>query len=152
MDAAIAPRVAAPAQTATNAPARGPEPAPVSPVSPSVPPALRPVLSFVLLPATRGIADMPSITVPSGTKEIELRLQLESDEFPTYQAVLKDPANRRTVWTSPSLRSISSGAAVAISIVPAVTLKPQRYVIDVSGFPARGRPRIVSSYPFRVVQ
>jgi hypothetical protein len=152
LKSSLAPRVAAPGQTATIAPAPGSEPAPVSPGASSVPPALRAVLSFVLLPATRGIADVPAITVPSGTREIELRLQLESDEFPRYQAVLKDPASRRTVWTSPSLPSISSGGVVVISIVPRLPLKPQRYVIDVSGFPARGRPQIVSSYPFRVVE
>ena len=147
-----APPVAAPGQTATIAPARGPEPAPLTPVSPPAPPALRPVLSFMLLPATRGIADLPSITVPSGTREIELRLQLESNEFPRYQAVLKDPATRRILWTSQPAPSISSGGTVVISIVPAVPLRSQRYVIDVSGLPARGRAQIVSSYPFRVVE
>ena len=151
----LAPRVAAPGQTATIAPDRGSEPAPVTPSSRSVPPALRPVLSFVLLPATRGIADVPAITIPSSTKEVELRLQLESEEFPKYQAVLKDSASRRTIWTSSSLPAISSGGAAGVSIIsifPTVPLKPQRYVIDVSGIPARGRPQIVSSYPFRVVE
>ena len=79
-------------------------------------------------------------------------MDLESDDFPSYRAELKDPATAQIVWRGVDLRASSRAGARSLSItIDAGLLKPRTYAVDVAGVPARGAPDLVGSYPFKVV-
>jgi len=110
------------------------------------------VLSFILLPATRGAGDLATVAIPARTDAITLQLKLEADDFPRFQAALKDPANDQVVWRSANLQDTSRGDAKSLSItLDARLLKPRTYTIELTGVPERGAAEVISSYPFRVV-
>jgi hypothetical protein len=109
-------------------------------------------VSLLLPPPMRGAARVATISVPSGTDLAVLLLALESDEFPAYQAALKDPATNQILWSSASLESTSLGDKKVISIsLPAALLKQQNYIVELTGLPARKAPELIGGYPFRVV-
>jgi DNA-binding TFAR19-related protein (PDSD5 family) len=149
-------RVEAPRQAEApraNAPPRpGPEAVQPPPPVPGQTRPNAPVLSFVLLPPTRGIGEAPTLAVPAEATRMEVRVVLESDDFPRYQIALKDPGTDRILWRSARLKSTSlrGNRLVPISLDTTV-LKPQRYVLDLTGFSGAGQAELVASYPFRLV-
>lgn len=109
-------------------------------------------VSFILLPLTRGVGQIPVITVPAQTDYVRLQLQLEFDDFPEYQVALTNPANNEIVWRSGRLKTRPRGKSKAISInLPARLLRPQNYDLEASGISRSGAAEFISSYPFRVV-
>jgi hypothetical protein len=109
------------------------------------------VLSFVLLPMTRGANDLPTISMPRGTVAVTLRPTLDVDDYPRFQIALIDPAANWIVSRAANLRATSSGGTKSLSItVAANLLKPQVYRIDVSGVPASGAAELIASYSFAV--
>jgi hypothetical protein len=107
----------------------------------------------VLAPPTRGVGQIPSISLPTATDQVLLRLQLEADEFPRYQVTLKDPATNRILWhTTDALRANSEGNVKVVSVsLSAKLFKPQSYILELSGLSAIGGPELVSGYSFRVL-
>jgi hypothetical protein len=90
--------------------------------------------------------------VPPGTDLAVLQLQLEFDDFPKYQAALKEPVTNQVVWRSQSLTAMSLGRNRAVSApLPANLLKPQNYTLELTGIPANGPAELIGSYPFRIV-
>jgi hypothetical protein len=111
-----------------------------------------PLLSFLLVASTRSIADVPQAAIPRGTREIEVRLLLEADEFPRYRVTLKDPANDRVLWRSPVLASSPSVAGKVVRMrMPAVALLTRHYTFELAGIPAAGGLEVIASYPVAVV-
>lgn len=109
-------------------------------------------LSAVLLPPTRGAGALPTVSVARGTDLVVLLLALESDDFPAYRVGLKDPATNQTVWHSTNLEAAPGGANKIVSVsFPAHLLKPQNYVLELSGVPSSGHAEFVSGYPVHVV-
>jgi hypothetical protein len=109
-------------------------------------------IAFLLLAQTRGIGQVAAIAPPPGTDRIVLQLQLEFDDFPTYRAALKDPVTNQIVWRSQDLTAISLGGNRAVSAsLAASLLKPQNYILKLSGIPANGAAEPIGSYPFRFV-
>ncbi|HEX9163978.1 MAG TPA: hypothetical protein VF980_19885 [Thermoanaerobaculia bacterium] len=127
--------------TARNAP---------TPQATRVSPALATV-SFVLSPPTRGgTVSLPALAVPAGTQLVNLRLQLESDDFPEYEAALRNLATNEIVWRSAAAKASLDGAGSAVGFdLPAGVLKPQNYSIELSGLPQNGRAELIASYAFR---
>jgi hypothetical protein len=110
------------------------------------------IVAFLLLAQTRGIGPIAPIAVPPGIDLAVLQLQLEFDDFPKYQAALKDPVTNEIVWRSQNLTAISVGGKRAVSAgLPARLLKPQNYTLELTGIPADGPAELIGSYPFRVV-
>jgi hypothetical protein len=108
--------------------------------------------SFVLLPPRRGAGDLQIIAFPPGTEAVTLHVDLESDDFPSYRAELKDPAAAQIIWRGANLRAAPRRGARSLSIaIDAGLLKPRTYIVDVNGVPATGAPELVGSYPFKVV-
>jgi hypothetical protein len=107
---------------------------------------------FDLLPQTRGTGQIADITVPMGTDYVVLRLELESNDFPEYQVVLKNPATNQIIWRSGKLKAKSRGNNKTISIsVRASLLKQRNYTLEASGTGPSGAAEFISGYPFRVV-
>jgi Tfp pilus assembly protein PilN len=109
-------------------------------------------IAIFLPPPTRGTARLPKISVPAGTDVALLLLELESDDFPAYKAVVKDSVTRQVLWNSGSLGPSSLGAKRGVSIsIPANLLKQRNYIVELTGVPTRGAPEPIGSYPLRVV-
>ena len=110
-------------------------------------------IAFLFPAPTRGLSRIPTVSVPSGTDWVILRLQLESDDFPTYQAALKDSATNQILWKAAKLRPKSEGESKTVSVrVPAGLLTSQTYILELAGTPAQGGAELVTSYAFKVVQ
>ena len=110
------------------------------------------IASFILPPPLRGASRLPILTVPKGTDEVVLHLELESDEFARYGAALKDPATSQIVWQSTRLMATSGGGRKAVAVaVSAHALKQQNYTLELSGMGKQGGAESLTSYAFRIV-
>ena len=111
------------------------------------------IVSLILTPPLRGASQLPTLSLRPNTNEVAAQLQLEAADYSAYRVALIDPANNQTLWRSGSLRPRIQGARKAIAVsFRAGLLKPQNYVLQVSGIPAGGSAEIVGDYPFRVVK
>ena len=109
-------------------------------------------VAFVLAPQMRGGAQMPSLILPQGTTRVDLRLELESNDFPTYRIALKGLQDDKVLWHSGPLKAVIKNESSTLStIVPANLLRQQMYQLDLTGTPPSGQGELVSSYVFRVV-
>jgi hypothetical protein len=109
-------------------------------------------VALLLLPDTRAGEGLASLDVPAGTAQVTLRLKLEFDDFPAYAATIRDPADARSVWSVSELKSEPGPDGTTVSItLPASTLMPRNYVVELSGISPQGPPELVASYPFRVL-
>ena len=116
------------------------------------PSAQGPIGPFVLLPMRRGTGDVTTVTLSPGAERILFRLRLESDEFPGYQATLRDSSNGRVVWRSGRLEASSNGPVRIVTVLmPAAVVKPHAYAFELTGTAARAPAAFVTSYAFRVV-
>jgi len=107
---------------------------------------------LVLLPPSRGVSAMPTVSIRAGTDLLVLLLTLESDDFPVYRVVLRDPANNQVLWRSANMTSTSAGEKKAVSVsIRAGLLKQQNYIAELTGIPARGNPELIGGYSFRAV-
>jgi anti-sigma-K factor RskA len=109
-------------------------------------------IAVLLLASTRGVGQVPTVAVPSGTDQVRFQLQLEPSDFRTYQVALKDPVTGQTLWEAAKLLAGSRGQSKIVSVsVPAHLLKQQNYTLELTGVPAQGNPELVTSYVFKVV-
>lgn len=110
------------------------------------------IVAALLLPQTRGAGRLATVSLAKGTDQVDLRLQLESDEFPVYRVALKDPATNQMIWRSTKLKAKPEGEAKAVSItLPAGLLKQQNYILELNGVSASGTAEFLSSYPIKFV-
>ena len=110
------------------------------------------IVAALLLPQTRGGTQIPSVSVPPGTDQVQLRLQLESDDFPAYQVALKDAAGSRVLWHKSNLKQRAEGDSNVVSVnLPAALLKQRIYFLELTGIPAQGTLESLSNYAFKVV-
>jgi len=112
-----------------------------------------PAIALVLLPQTRSVGPIATVAVPDGVSVVELELQLESNDFARYQAVLKDPGTNRIVWRRDRImvRAGRTPSRAALAI-PAGVLKPQHYSLELNGTNASGDAEVAGSYVFQVVR
>lgn len=106
---------------------------------------------FVLTPQMRGASQTQTLSIPSQTAYVAVRLNLEPNEFSTYRVALLDETGGQTLWRSSHLkaRAAGGGGQVLNLSFRARLLKPQtRYVLRVTG----GATEIVDDYSFRVVK
>jgi len=110
------------------------------------------MVAVLLTPPTRGLGHMATVRIPAGAETVVVRMQLESDDFPVYAATLKEPGSGTAVWNDANLRARSDGQKrLVVANVPVSVLKPQNYVLELSGEPVQGGSEIVSSYGLKVV-
>ncbi len=58
------------------------------------------VAAFVLSPQLRGGAKIADLSLPRGTTQVDLRLELEANDFPQYHVALKALKTSQIVWHS----------------------------------------------------
>jgi len=106
----------------------------------------------LLLPPSRSVSTVPSVSIRRGTDLVVLFLTLESDDFPAYRVVIKDPSTNQVLWRSASMTPTSAVDKKAVSVsFRAGLLKQQNYIAELTGIPARGGPELIGGYPFRTV-
>jgi hypothetical protein len=128
--------------------AAGPKPADAAPAASRVL-----ATALVLLPQTRGVGPIPTLSIPAGADRVAFELRLESDRFSRYQVALKDPATNHAVWHSGELTVKTPGDRSAVFVtVPAVMLKPQHYALDLIGLGAAGAEENVGSYAVQILR
>ncbi|MEW6211962.1 MAG: hypothetical protein AB1631_26640 [Acidobacteriota bacterium] len=121
------------------------------PKPPSLPDRLS-VLPFELAPQSRGVGQMPTLSIPLDTDYIALQLELETGDHFFYRAELKSLSDGRVLWRSGKLktRSADKGRSIVVTLRSAL-LKSERYILEVSAI-ANGRTEAVASYPFSIIK
>lgn len=109
-------------------------------------------IAVLLLPPMRGAGPIAKVLLPRSAKRVTVRLQLETDDFQTYRASLKDPVADQIVWRSGNLSAKTAEAKRVVSLSLASNLlKQQNYVLELSGVSAEGVEELLSGYAFTVV-
>jgi hypothetical protein len=110
------------------------------------------IVPFVLAPQTRGLSQIATVPIPSGTDYVTLQLELESGGYPLYRVELKTQPEGQVVWRSRPLKAQArgDGKVVIVSLRPGL-LKSPMHRLEVSGISASGAAEIIGSYPFRAV-
>lgn len=109
------------------------------------------VAAFVLSPQLRGGAKITDLSLPAGTTRVDLRLELESNDFPQYRVALKSLKTGQIVWHSGELKAESKGQDSTVRIsLPANLLKHEAYLLQITGSQPKGAAEFVSSYVFRI--
>ena len=128
-----------------------------TPPSPAPPPSNRSqtgpavaLATFVLMPNLSRAGDaMPTLVLTAGT-DVRLQLELESGEYPRYQAMVRT-ADGQNVWREDRLKATpsSSGPGLVLTI-PATRFVDDDYTVRVGGVNAGGEIDELSGYTFRV--
>ena len=107
--------------------------------------------TFVLRPPRRGPKSETAVAVRKDATQVAFRLEVESDAYPRFWAAVKDAASGAIVWRSPDVDAEPAGAnRTATIVVPAEILRPQRYVIELSGLAKSGASELLGAYAVRV--
>ena len=116
-------------------------------------PAQTSIASFILSPGLRGAGQIQTLNIPPGSGRVALQLKIEPNDYQAYRVALIDQSNHQTLWQSGKLRarSANNGQAVSVSFSSGL-LKPQTYLMQVSGVSANGKTEVMSDYPFKVVK
>lgn len=89
--------------------------------------------------------------MPPGTARVAFELRLESNEFPRYQVVVKDPATNEAIWRSSRVAAMATGDQPSVFVlVPASLLKSQHYSLELIGQSAAGAAQTVGSYTVQI--
>lgn len=109
---------------------------------------------FVLSPGVRGPGGDPKdFTIPPGAQRVKLRVEFESDPYPSYRIELRTQAGDQQVWSSGKLRARREGGIKIIDLdLRASLFQPQGYLLNLRGVAANGEIEDLSSYRFRVVK
>jgi hypothetical protein len=116
-------------------------------------PAAPVTATFLLLPPTRGVGDVPTVSLGRDIEQVTFRLQVQIEELPAYRIDLKDLAANRTLWRSGDLplESAPDGARIVSATVPRSLLAGQRYALELFAVPRAGSGELLGSYVVRVV-
>lgn len=113
-------------------------------------PAAR-VISIVLTPGLeRGTEEPVRVTLPAGIADVQVRLLLERDPYPSYSASVETPEGRQAARRD-GLRStaVRSGRAVDV-VLPARLLAPGTYVVILRGGRPAAASQLVQAYHLQV--
>jgi len=116
------------------------------------PPAPR-MVAVVLSPQLRSSGALRKIEVPAGTDQFSARLELESDDFPSYRAVLREQSSNRVIWQSSTVKPSGPADARRLAVlIPARLLNSAVYTFTVSGLSVNGNAETVGDYTFKIMR
>ncbi|MDX6527809.1 MAG: hypothetical protein QOH41_99 [Blastocatellia bacterium] len=111
------------------------------------------IASFILSPGLRGAGQIQTLNIPPGSGRVALQLKMEPNDYQAYRVALIDQSNHQTLWQSGKLRARSANNGQVVSVgFSSGLLKPQTYLMQVSGVSANGKTEVMSDYPFKVVK
>ena len=108
------------------------------------------IASFILAPQMRGASQIQTISIPTRTDHVVMRLQLEPNEFKTYRVTLFDETGSRILWRSSQLKARAAIGGKLLSVNLSARLFNQQiaYLLRVTN----DAGEIVDDYPLRVVR
>jgi TolA-binding protein len=117
----------------------------------AVKPTLSSILSFALLPGTRGGSSRPKLTLPTEARLVRLQLGLEAgDEYKSYRVQLNSQTTP-AVWSQSNLSARAArGGQVVVLNLPAKLLTTGQYELALTGITNDGRTEAVAYYNFDV--
>lgn len=123
-----------------------------TPVEQAPPPKSK--LAFLAFkPSLSGTGERKQLTLLPSTEAVQVRLEFESDDYPSYRVELRSLADGQQVWEKGKLKARAKGGSKIIDLLlPATRFKPQAYQLDLKGITAGGAPEDLSSYSFSVVK
>jgi hypothetical protein len=104
----------------------------------------------VLFPQTRSIGQVQKIEVAASAESVMLELRLESNEYPQYRALLKDPDTDRIVWRSAVVRARAASPAFVSLVVPADLLESRHYSFELAGIDRAGHQTTTGTYALEI--
>jgi hypothetical protein len=111
------------------------------------------IVAVILSPQMRSSVSMRMVEVPAGTDKFSARLELESGNFRSYRAVLREQSSNRVIWQSNTAKPTGPTDARQLAVsIPARLLNSAAYTFTVSGLPVNGIAEIVGDYPFKIVR
>ena len=110
------------------------------------------ISSLFLPPPLRSSESVPVVSVARPNSVLELRLGLESDDFPEYQVDLKSFAGGKSFWDSAVVKSSSVNHRLAVTVLlPAKAIsQPGAYSAGVWGIAKDRHRELLGEYSFRV--
>lgn len=114
--------------------------------------ATRPAFAtMTLMPGSLRDGAGKNLFIPRGSTHLRLRLQLEDDNYRSYNALLSTPEGR-TVWAGAARKDREKNAQFVTLIVPAASLARGDYIIELTGTTAGARSEAAAQYSFRVTR
>jgi hypothetical protein len=109
---------------------------------------------FVLPLSLRGSGDGPKeFTLPPGAQRVKLRVEFQSDDYPSYRAELRTQVGDQQVWSSSKLRARREDGIKIIDLdLRASLFQPQGYLLNLRGVAANGEIEDIRVNQFRVVK
>lgn len=110
---------------------------------------------FIIGPLKGGLIrdeqDVKAFTIPKAEELVQLRLQIGTGDYQSFQAVLLTAENLQ-LFTLPNLKAISvGGERVVVIYLPAKILTPGDYQLKLSGLTQNNQPAYLGRYNFRIV-
>ena len=100
----------------------------------------------------RDAGEMKRVVIPADADGVQLRLELASDEYESYRAVLQTDEGRE-ILTGDKLKAEATGAEkVVVFSFPARLLTDSDYQVKLSGITPSGDLENISRHYFRVVK
>lgn len=108
------------------------------------------IATFILTPQMRGASEMPTISIPTRTEQVVMRLRLEPNELTTYRVTLSDETGSQILWRSSQLKARAAAAGKLLTVNLSARLFKLRtaYLLRVTDEAGA----IVDDYPLRVVR
>jgi len=101
-------------------------------------------------PATRGEGEVKQLSLAPDVGSVRLQLDLPKNEYPSYEAAVRD-ASLRSILTTKDLKPQPSNNFSALMLdVKADLLSPGDYRVHVSGTTPEGRSESVATFSFRI--
>jgi chorismate mutase len=116
-------------------------------------PSLPSMVTFALTPGlVRDMGSTKKLSVPPGTKLVQLQLDLPADDYNKYRAVLQNAEGGEiSSQTLPKPKTPDNDDVFHL-ILPAYILPPGDYSVKLSGINANGDLEDLAKYSFRVVK
>lgn len=107
--------------------------------------------TITLMPGSLRDGAGANLFIPRGSTHLRIRLQLEEDNYRSYNAVLSTPEGRK-VWAGAARKEHEKNAQFLTFTLPADSLSRGDYIIALSGTTAGARPEGAAQYSFRVTR
>lgn len=100
---------------------------------------------------TRGAEGMQKASIPRNAASVRLLLQLETDEYRSYRAVLQTAEGNEVLVRDNLGSRMSNGQKTVALTVPATLLTRRDYLLTLSGVAPGGAIEKIGTYTFRIL-
>jgi hypothetical protein len=118
---------------------------------PQITPTLTTV-AFVLWPRSWYAGSDEAVVIPAGTNIVTFDIRLARHEFARYAIAVRDLVTNAIVSeTNRVTIKVTAGHASVLAVIPTDRLRPRHYVVDLTGYNAKGTLELISRCPFELL-